>query len=725
MGARRGLLAALAAVATASAAGCGAAGTGTGSPRQDPSAAAPEPARLVSYTGCTQMLGQLQDQALAAVGPYGLSGATALPTGSEPGAMRVTSLPAMAAPAAAGVAAAGGTAAPSVPGAPGDSSQASSPAGFSTTNIQEAGVDEPDLAKTDGTLLVALRQSDDTLQVAGVGGAPGLLGSISLTPLVQGTGLFLVGHDAVVLGSSRQQPVPNGAGAAPASGGSGGEPSSGGVGAPAIAIGAPGTEVVVVDLSDPSHPQIARSFSVDGSFVDAREIGGTVEVVVVSSPHLPFVSPTDGSPAASAAAAAANRNIVLSARPAAWLPSVTSEPSGTTTVAPCSSAMHVTSSSSSTGLDTVGIVPIDPSSDQPGTEVTVVGDATTVYASAKTLYVATSYAPSGTVSSDVTDTTAIDAFDLSDATAPRYAGSGQVPGTLIGQYALSEYQGLLRVATTVGAAAPPPGEGTAPSTPSDSRVTVLSARDGALAPVGSVTGLGAGEKIYAVRFVGALGYVVTFRQTDPLYVVDLSDPTAPRLAGQLPLTGYSSLLQPLGNDLVLGVGQAVDDNLRTSGLQLSLFDVSDPANPKLLSKDVLAGARSAAEQDPHALLYWAATGTLVLPVTQWQPQPVPVDGSGAGASPVTDGFSGAIVWRLSGSTLAEAGRVSQPRPASTLPSPMPGGALGDAMVAPMAPLAPGIERALVVGDNLFTVSEGGILQSDLSTLTQGAWMAYP
>jgi hypothetical protein len=708
--------------ATASAAGCGAAGSAVGTGNHA-ALAAPEPARLVSYTDCTQMLGQLRDQALAEVGPYGLDGTGyAVPESAGPSGLRVSSLPVMAAPAAIGGSGTAGAAAASAGGDQSSSSPAPSSTGFSTTNIQEQGVDEPDIAKTDGTLLVTLRQDDDSLQVADVGGSPQLLGSISLTPLAQGRGLFLVGHDAVVLGSARRQPVPTDVPGPPMSG-SGEAPSAGPVGAPAIAVGPSGTEVVVVDLSDPANPEIARSFSVDGDFVDARLIGGTVEVVVSSSPHLPFVSPADPSPAATAAAAAANRNVVLSAGPAAWLPSVTSEPDGTTTAAPCSSALHTTSTSSPTGLGTVGIVPIDPSSDQPGTEVTVVGDATTVYASTKSLYVATSYAPVGTPTTDTTGTTAIDAFDLSDPTTPRYVGSGQVPGALIGQYAMSEYQGMLRVATTVGSATPPPGEGTAPTTTSDSRVTVLTAQNGALVPVGSVTGLGAGEKIYAVRFVGALAYVVTFRQTDPLYVVDLSDPASPHLAGQLPLTGYSSFLQPLGNNLVLGVGQAVDANLRTSGLQISLFDVSDPANPKLVSKDVLPGARSAAEQDPHALLYWAPTGTLVLPVTQWQPEPVPVDGSGPVASP-TDGFSGAVVWKLSGSTLAEAGRISQPQPLSTPPDPTPGASFGTAVVDPVAPMAPEIERALVGGAKLFTVSEGGVLQSDLSTLAQGAWMAY-
>ena len=672
-----------------------------------PTLGRPEPARLVSYADCSQMLAQLRAEAAAEVGPYGLSG--------SPGVREPDVYAGVAAAGGAGSATAGPAAPSAAPAASAGSPATGTAPSFSTTNDQEQGVDEPDLAKTDGSLMVALRASTDTLEVASVGSSPHLAGSLSLASTVEATCLFLVGHEAVVLGSS-------------------------------VGGSTPATEAVVVDVSDPATPSVSRSFAVQGELVDARLISGLVELVVRSSPQLPFVAPSDPSTAASAAAAAENRAIVLSSGPASWLPSVTSEPSGVTTVAPCAAAMHsaATTSGTAPGLDTVGVVPIDPRSDQPGTEVTVVGDATTVYASATSLYVATSTpaqpvpvpmpapaagapAPAPGATTTAADTTTIDAFDLSDPGAPRYAGSGEVPGSLIGQYALSEYQGDLRVATTVGWATPAPGEGTAPSTPSDSRVTVLARQGDALAPIGSVSGLGSGEKIYAVRFVGPLAYVVTFRQTDPLYVVDLSDPTAPQLAGQLPLTGYSSFLEPVGNGLVLGVGQSVDDNLRTTGLQVSLFDVSDPAHPALVGKDVLSGASSPAQQDPHALLYWAPTGTVVMPVQEYGFE-APGAGSGTGSS-----FSGAVVWQVTGSGLSEAGRITQPTEAPAAGEVGPsvsGGAVssmpvccGGGTFLP-APYGSPIERALVVGDKLYTVSDAGILESDLASLAQGAWVAF-
>lgn len=698
--------------------------------------AAADGLRLVSYDGCPQMLGQLRTEALSMVGADGLSGGrggswkTAAGVPMFPGGMVSGGGMAAAPQAAAGTAGTSGTsgtdAAPSTPSALGGSGS-----NFSTTNNQEAGVDEPDLTKTDGRVLVSLQRDSDTLHVADVGSNPSLAGSLGLSGQVEATGLFLVGNDAVVLGDAVSSPSSGGTPPSPpqplpappvSSGGASGAVASG----PAqdvvpIGVQTGTTEVVVVDLSDPAHPTLARSFSLQGAEIDARLVGGTVEVVVSSAPHLPFVAPADASPGAVASATATNRNLVLTSSAAEWLPSVKSEPSGKTTVAPCSSAMHTVTTS---GVDTIGVVPIDPSSDQPGSEVTVVGDATTVYASTSSLYVAFT-TPSGPVAepmqsgSSPADDTVIDKFDLSNPTAPSYVGSGDVPGSLIGQYAMSEYQRDLRVATTVGSATPPPGEGTAPTTLSDNRVTVLADQGGTLTPVGSVTGLGAGEKIYAVRFEGPLAYVVTFKQTDPLYVVDLHDPTSPKTAGQLPLTGYSSFLQPVGDGLLLGVGQNVNSNLHQDGLQVSLFDASDPSNPTLVSKDMLSYAVSPAQTDPHALLWWDATGTLLLPVTEDQPfQP---NGSPACIFGAT--FMGAIVWHVSSGGLQQVGQISQPPDQGTIsqtpPPPCATGIPGNVGIPPQ------IERGVVVGDKLYTVSETGILVSDLASLSQVTWMPYP
>ena len=97
--------------------------------------------------------------------------------------------------------------------------------------------------------------------------------------------------------------------------------------------------------------------------------------------------------------------------------------------------------------------------------------------------------------------------------------------------------------------------------------------------VGRVGGLGRGERVYAVRFVDDVGYVVTFRQVDPLYTLDLSNAERPRVLGELKIAGYSSYLHPIGDDLLLGIGQDATEQGRTLGTQLSLFDVSDLRRP--------------------------------------------------------------------------------------------------------------------------------------------------
>jgi uncharacterized secreted protein with C-terminal beta-propeller domain len=264
---------------------------------------------------------------------------------------------------------------------------------------------------------------------------------------------------------------------------------------------------------------------------------------------------------------------------------------------------------------------------------------------------------------------------------------------LIGQYAMSEYDGYLRVATTRGEPTPAPADGgTAPPQLSDNLVSVLQPENGALITVGTLHGLGRGEKIYAVRFVGNLGYVVTFNQTDPLYVVDLSDPAHPALAGQISLSGYSSFLQPLSASLLLGIGESVDQQLATTGLQLEVFNVAQPGQPGLVSRQQLGqGSSSAAEYDPHAILWWPATGLLVLPVDNY---------SGSGAT------SSAGVWSIGpAGALHQVGSLTQP---------------GNSQSG-----YPEIERAVVVGGDLYMLSEQGVMVSNMSSLARVAWLGYP
>ncbi len=172
--------------------------------------------------------------------------------------------------------------------------------------------------------------------------------------------------------------------------------------------------------------------------------------------------------------------------------------------------------------------------------------------------------------------TEIHRFDVSDPDETAYTGSGAVDGYMLSQWSMSEHEGILRVASTTSPPFDPTGEQQGES---ESYVTALATTGEKLTRVGRVGGLGRTEQIYAVRFMGDVGYVVTFRQTDPLYTLDLSDPTEPRVVGELKIPGYSAYLHPVGEGLLLGVGQDADASGQTQGLQASLFDVSDPAEP--------------------------------------------------------------------------------------------------------------------------------------------------
>jgi uncharacterized secreted protein with C-terminal beta-propeller domain len=165
--------------------------------------------------------------------------------------------------------------------------------------------------------------------------------------------------------------------------------------------------------------------------------------------------------------------------------------------------------------------------------------------------------------------TAIVRINLDDL---EVASTGSVPGTLLNQFSLDEYLGVLRVATTVG------GGWNRFGISSGDSVSDVYTMDQALNVIGSVKGLGTTERIYSVRFLGARGYVVTFRQVDPFYVLDLSSPNNPSIKGELKIPGYSSYLHPIADNYILGIGE------ESNKVKISLFDVSDPTNPIEKSK---------------------------------------------------------------------------------------------------------------------------------------------
>ena len=301
----------------------------------------------------------------------------------------------------------------------------------------------------------------------------------------------------------------------------------------------------------------------------------------------------------------------------------------------------------------------------------------------------TTEAPTTTVPDDDSGAppTLIHQFRLDDGTAATYVASGEVQGRLLNQFAMSEYNGDLRVATTTD------NWGNF-GDQSESTVYVMRPNGTDLEVISSISGLGKGEQIYSVRFIDDVGYVVTFRQIDPLYVIDLSDPANPVLDGELKIPGYSAYLHPVGDGLLLGVGQDATDEGRTTGTQLSLFDVSDPADPQRIST-LPIGGQSEVEWDHKAFLFWEPDGTIVLPVSPgW-------GNCGPGVDCLADGITGsgggAVVAELNGRDLVARGTISHGDPDKQ---------------GCWNPL----QRSIAIGDELVTVGLDQMKFSDRQTL---------
>jgi hypothetical protein len=260
--------------------------------------------------------------------------------------------------------------------------------------------------------------------------------------------------------------------------------------------------------------------------------------------------------------------------------------------------------------------------------ITVEGGAETVYAATDALYTtSTTYGPDGPV-------TAVHRFDLTADGPAAYTGSGVVPGTLLNQYSLSDRDGAVRVVTTTmsSPAVDLPAtaddglrDGAGPEqtlrrparSTSAGRLTVLRPdADRTLREVGHLDDLGVGEEVKSVRFVEDRAYVVTFRRTDPLFAVDLSDDAAPRLLGELKLPGFSEYLHPIGDGRLVGIGSEADERTGVvTGFKATLFDVADPTAPKELDSFVEPGAWSPVGADPHSFTWDPVRRRAVVPVS--------------------------------------------------------------------------------------------------------------
>ena len=482
---------------------------------------------------------------------------------------------------------------------------------FSGTNNQESSVDEADLIKTDGERLVTVSGNQVNVLDVTDDDDPRLVSTIKLPDEFWGGELFLNGDSALLMTSGWTDipfmPV-DGARSADL----------------AWYPGMPTGRLIELDLDD---GRIVRTLEFEGSYLSAREVEGTIRIALQASANrFAFVFPSN--PGAEDSAEEFNRKLVEESTIDQWIPTyriVEGVDGDVVEQGPIVECDRVHLPGEFAGFGSVVILTTDLDRGLELTDsVSVFTDGQTVYSSTDRMVVATPRWPefnleTGEPKDDDDYRTALHTFDITDLDRTDYVASGSVRGTLLSRYSLSEYDGYLRVATTDGT----PWN----SVDSESFVTVLDERDRELVPVGQVGGLGEGERIFAVRFLADLAYVVTFEQIDPLYVVDLSDPSNPTVEGELKIPGFSTYLHPLGDGLLMAVGVDGDENGVTGGSVVSLFDVSDPNDPRLIDKlpltnvvndeanDVFGHTYTPVDGDPRAFTYW--DDTAIIPVGWW------------------------------------------------------------------------------------------------------------
>jgi uncharacterized secreted protein with C-terminal beta-propeller domain len=612
--------------------------------------------QLVAFDSCSALLDALHARARAVVGPYGFGNSYSRYGGllydqKSSSASLAPSLP---------QASAGGTTSAGAA----DSGTLS----HSTTNTQVAGVDEPDVAKTDGRYLISL--DGQLLHIVDVRTSK-LRATLALPQ--PGTELLLAGDHVVILSGQM-----SGYGNYPVSSGVAGAEFGPAQLYPSYGTAAT-TLATVVDISNADAPKVTHRWTFNAGEIAARVVNGTIRLVLSSPPpQETWTQPRTDTSAEKSRATKVNQQIVDATPLDSWVPRWTGDDGQSHPLSACDAVAAPTKPSS---LSMVTVVSLDPGANQPSAGTSVLGAGTVAYAEGQHLFVS----DTGTYLSQAVDlnpqssnpTIHLLEFDLTDPAQARYLASGSVPGQLHDSYALSEYQDHLRVTTT-----------TTKNGTTSTGVSVLGRQGDRLVQVGSVSGLGTGEQVYAVRYAGDRGYVVTFQRIDPLHVIDLSNPVKPVLRGTLSMTGYSSLLLPLSGDRLLGIGRAVTSGtlpcveacpeiVEPGGLQLSLFDVSDAAHPKLLDRQVLSDTYATAVNDPHAVTLSPDGKLVVLPSTSG---PLAITVSATKLATTTGAFT--------------------------------------------TPYSVQDQRTVIAGDNLFELADRGVAVRALPGLHQTGWISF-
>jgi uncharacterized secreted protein with C-terminal beta-propeller domain len=491
---------------------------------------------------------------------------------------------------------------------------------YSQTNVQVAGVDEPDIIKNDNRYIYTISGHNLVIVDAYSAADASVVSSTEIADTPRD--IFVMGNRLVLFttGTPDAGPYP--------------EPTGPWLMPPYYPPPPPVTHAVIYDIGDRAHPRVLKDYSIDGDYLDARMVGPLVYLVTQEQVYprrdVPVIVPAlhEGS------------RIIL--QPDVWYFDHPESWYTFTTI---------------TALDAE-------SGKEKDAQTYLLGGGNTLYVSEDAMYVSyPRYVPmiypvrvadTGSASAKLSgipadfntltgqerqsvieglrsaEEDAIRRKEIDQATtvihkiairngAIIYLSRGEVPGTLHNQFSMDEYEGNLRVATTSNVYTPRYGQYTY------NNVYVL---DRDMATIGELTHIAEQESIYATRFIGDRLYMVTFRRIDPFFVIDLAKPRDPKILGKLKIPGYSDYLHPYDGTHIIGIGKETETNdwggVSTSGVKLALFDVSDVSNPALLSKVQIgdAGSDSAALADHHAFLFDRAKNLLVIPVRAVIAEPV-------------------------------------------------------------------------------------------------------
>jgi len=584
---------------------------------------------------------------------------------------------------------------------------------FSGTTVQEEGVDEADVVKTDGSYLYIIDSLNEGSVLRIVQVSPSDQMAVVSETTLQGYGrdLYLDGDKVVAVTTGGgyyffgfggiaesgvavgNEPVAAQTDPATEDNAAGTEPADAELisadesisiappfGGGDFVYQRPHTIVTVIDVTSRSDPVVLSETQFDGTQSATRMIDGVLHMVLANYQDYYYdVMPMLGQPELDITNVDGNTLLPTYTR----VNADGTESGGT--VVTWRELYHPTDPD---GFGVVTLVSLDVDNDAQFTAVGVVAEPGLIYSSLQAMYLTdTNYDWQG----NNRTTTDIYKFAYADRGATPVA-TGSITGRILNQYSMGEHAGNLRVATTIDPTwffDETTGTGGISSRAQNS-VYVLGQSDASLNVVGKIENIATDESIQSARFLGDRGYLVTFLQTDPFFTLDLSDPTNPQLVGELEVPGFSTFLTPMDANHILAVGQYVPPPGESGnwGVQISIFDVTDFVNPVRSSNVIIGadtGAYSEATWDPKAFTYFAERGMVALPVSIYPDYGdiVFLDGGGSSGSsgtsggetdaappdepidiiappvPVTQGFDGLFVYEASATGgLAELGRIS-------------------------------------------------------------------